>query len=144
MYTLLISRQEEIIGLVKSSLPMQSMKPRVEHIWTNFIQAWLLKCTTDNSPRKRVMMDKIKRENLQCLMVLLSNTTQDQGNHNTDLDNFQSASEDGNPSESTETNRILAISKLCRLTHCRQPPNWFKPRCKLGGRSVVTYFTRLT
>ena len=39
-----------------------------------------------------------------CLIVLLSDTTQDQGNHNTDLDNFRSASEDGNPSESTETN----------------------------------------
>ena len=37
-------------------------------------------------------------------MVLLSGSIQDQGNHNTDLDNFRSASEDGNPSESTETN----------------------------------------
>ena len=30
--------------------------------------------------------------------------TQDQGNYDTDLDNFYSASEDGNPSGSTETN----------------------------------------
>ena len=60
-------------------------------------------------------------------MVLLSDTIQDQGNHNTDLDNFRSASEDGNPSESTETNGTLAIPKLCRPTHCRQPTNRFNP-----------------
>ena len=39
---------------------------------------------------------------------------QDQGNHDTDLDNFQSASEDGNPSESTETNATEARPTLSR------------------------------
>ena len=32
LYALLISRQEEIIGLVKSLLPKSTMKPRVIHI----------------------------------------------------------------------------------------------------------------
>ena len=32
LYALLISRQEEIIGLVKSLLPKPTMKPRVTHI----------------------------------------------------------------------------------------------------------------
>ena len=32
LYALLISRQEEIIGLVKPSLPKSTMKPRVIHI----------------------------------------------------------------------------------------------------------------
>ena len=32
LYTLLISRQEEIIGLVKPLLPKSTMKPRVIHI----------------------------------------------------------------------------------------------------------------
>ena len=40
--------------------------------------------------------------------------TQDQGNYDTDLGNFQSASEDENLSESTEPNATSARLTLCR------------------------------
>ena len=53
--------------------------------------------------------------------------TQDQGNYNTDLDNFQFVSEDRNLSKSTETNETSAVPTLRRSTCYRQPPNKFDP-----------------
>ena len=58
-----------------------------------------------------------------CSVSSVDMPTQDQGNYDTDLDNFQSAGEDRNPSEETETNATSAKPTLCKSTRCRQPPN---------------------
>ena len=44
LYALLISRQEEIIGLVKPSLPKPTMKPRFIHITVISLVSFRITC----------------------------------------------------------------------------------------------------
>ena len=62
-----------------------------------------------------------------CSVSSVDMPTQDQGSHDTDLDDFQSASENESPLESTETDGTSAIPALHRSARCRQPPNRFNP-----------------
>ena len=50
LYALLISRQEEIIGLVKPLLPKSTMKPRVIHITVIPLVSLQITCVYSTNP----------------------------------------------------------------------------------------------